>query len=101
MEYFPPALETLIEQFARLPGVGKKSAQRLAFFVLGLPDDDAQAFSDAILDAKKSISLCPVCCSFTEGEGLCPICASSKRDDATVCVVADPKDVAALERSRE
>ena len=62
---------------------------------------DAQAFSDAILDAKKSISLCPVCCSFTEGEGLCPICASSKRDDATVCVVADPKDVAALERSRE
>ena len=59
MEYFPPALETLIEQFARLPGVGKKSAQRLAFFVLGLPDDDAQAFSDAILDAKKSISLWP------------------------------------------
>ena len=53
------------------------------------------------MDAKKSISLCPVCCSFTEGEGLCPICASSKRDDATVCVVADPKDVAALERSRE
>ena len=59
MEYFPPALETLIEQFARLPGVGKKSAQRLAFFVLGLPDDDAQAFSDAILDAKKSAVVLP------------------------------------------
>ncbi|MBO5034546.1 MAG: recombination protein RecR [Oscillospiraceae bacterium] len=101
MEYFPPALEALIEQFARLPGVGKKSAQRLAFFVLGLPDEDAQAFSDAILAAKKSISLCPVCQNFTEGEGLCPICQSSKRDETTVCVVADPKDVNALERSRE
>lgn len=101
MEYFPPALEALIEQFARLPGVGKKSAQRLAFFVLGLPQEEAAAFSEAILTAKRSISLCPVCCSFTEGEGLCPICQSSKRDETTVCVVADPKDVAALERSRE
>ena len=101
MEYFPPALEALVEQFARLPGVGKKSAQRLAFFVLGLPDEEAHAFADAILTAKKSISLCPVCQSFTEGNGLCPICRSSKRDESTVCVVADPKDVAALERSRE
>ena len=101
MEYFPPALEALVEQFARLPGVGKKSAQRLAFFVLGLPDEEAHAFANAIVTAKKSISLCPVCQSFTEGNGLCPICRSSKRDEATVCVVADPKDVAALERSRE
>ncbi len=101
MEYFPPALENLVEQFARLPGVGKKSAQRLAFFVLGLPDEDASAFADAILAAKKSISLCPVCRNFTEGEGLCPLCQSSKRDGSTVCVVADPKDVNALERSRE
>ncbi len=101
MEYFPPALEALTEQFARLPGVGKKSAQRLAFFVLGLPDEEARAFAEAIVTAKRTISLCPVCRSFTEGEGLCPICASGKRDEATVCVVADPKDVAALERSRE
>lgn len=101
MEYFPPALEALVEQFARLPGVGKKSAQRLAFFVLGQPDEEAQAFADAIVAAKKSISLCPVCQNFTEGEGLCPICQSAKRDEATVCVVADPKDVNALERSRE
>ena len=101
MEYFPPALESLVEQFARLPGVGKKSAQRLAFFVLGLPDEDAQTFADAILAAKKSISLCPVCQNFTEGEGLCPICQSARRDETTVCVVADPKDVNALERSRE
>ena len=101
MECFPPALEALTEQFARLPGVGKKSAQRLSFFVLGLPDEEARTFADAILEAKKSISLCPICCSFTEGEGFCPICQSSKRDEGTVCVVADPKDVAALERSRE
>ena len=101
MEYFPPALETLVEQFARLPGVGKKSAQRLAFFVLGLPDEEAQAFADAILAAKKAIALCPVCQNFTEGDGLCPICGSSRRDEATICVVADPKDVNALERSRE
>lgn len=101
MEYFPPALETLVEQFARLPGVGKKSAQRLAFFVLGLPDEEAKAFSDAILSAKQSIKMCPICCNFTEGEGLCPICRSSKRDESQVCVVADPKDAAAIERSRE
>lgn len=101
MEYFPPALEALTEQFARLPGVGKKSAQRLSFFVLGLPDEEARAFAEAIVTAKRTISLCPVCQSFTEGEGLCPICQSSKRDESTVCVVSDPKDVAALERSRE
>lgn len=101
MEYFPPALEALTEQFARLPGVGKKSAQRLAFFVLGLPEEEAQAFADAIVNAKRSIALCPVCQNFTEGEGLCPICRSARRDESTVCVVADPKDVNALERSRE
>ena len=101
MEYFPPALEALVEQFARLPGVGRKSAQRLAFFVLGLSDEEAHAFADALVAAKGSIALCPVCRNFTEGEGLCPICASSKRDGSTICVVADPKDVVALERSRE
>ncbi len=101
MEYFPPALEALTEQFARLPGVGKKSAQRLAFFVLGLPEEEARAFADAIVTAKKAIALCPVCRNFTEGDGLCPICRSSRRDETTICVVADPKDVNALERSRE
>ena len=61
MQYFPPALEKLVEQFARLPGVGRKSAQRLAFFVLSLPEEDAREFADAIVAAKTSISLCPVC----------------------------------------
>ena len=101
MEYFPPALERLVEQFARLPGVGRKSAQRLAFFVLSLPEEEAAAFADAIVSAKSAIHCCPVCQNFAEGDGLCPICASPKRDQSILCVVADPKDVIAIERSRE
>lgn len=100
MEYFPAPLEKLVEQFASLPGIGGKSAQRLAFFILGLPEAEAKDFAEAILDARRSITCCPVCQNFTSG-GLCPICSSPKRDGATVCVVADPRDVAAIERSRE
>ena len=100
MEYFPAPLEKLTEQFARLPGIGGKSAQRLAFFVLGLPEEEAEEFANAILDAKKSVTTCPVCQNFTAG-GLCPVCASSKRDGSVICVVASPRDVAAIERSRE
>lgn len=100
MEFFPAPLEKLTEQFARLPGIGRKSAQRLAFFVLGLPMEEAQTFADAIVDAKKSVTLCPVCQNLTTG-GLCPVCASPKRDSGTICVVADPRDVLAIERSRE
>ena len=100
MEYFPAPLENLVEQFARLPGIGGKSAQRLAFHVLSLPMEEAQAFADAILEAKKTVTCCPVCRNLTAG-GLCPICASPKRDGSTICVVADPRDVAAFERSRE
>ena len=68
--------------------------------MLNLPQDKAQAFADAILEAKRSVTLCPVCQNLTSG-GLCPICASPKRDDTTICVVADPRDVVAIERSRE
>ena len=100
MEYFPAPLERLVEQFARLPGIGGKSAQRLAFHVLSLSDAEAEAFAGAILEAKRTVTCCPVCRNFTSG-GLCPICASPKRDGTTVCVVADPRDVAAIERSRE
>ena len=101
MQYFPPALERLVEQFNKLPGIGSKTAQRLAFFVLSLPEEDAAAFAQAILDAKSSIACCPICQNLTEGDGPCAICRSPKRDAATVCVVADPKDVKAMERSRE
>lgn len=101
MEYLPPALETLVEHFAKLPGVGRKSAQRLAFHILGQSDEDAEAFAQAILNAKKSIHCCPVCQNLTEGDGPCSICSSSRRDHSLICVVADPKDVMAMERSRE
>ena len=100
MEYFPAPLERLVEQFARLPGIGGKSAQRLAFHVLSLPEEEARAFADAILEAKRGVTLCPVCRNLSAG-GLCPICASPRREEDLVCVVADPRDVAALERSRE
>lgn len=100
MEYFPAPLEKLVEQFARLPGIGGKSAQRLAFFVLSLSADEAKEFADAIIDAKENVTCCPVCQNLTAG-GVCPICSSPKRDKSTVCVVADPRDVVAIERSRE
>ena len=101
MDYFPPALENLVEQFAKLPGVGRKSAQRLAFYILGRSAEEAQAFADAIVQAKGSIGYCPKCQNLTQGERLCALCSSSRRDQNTVCVVADPKDVIALERARE
>ena len=101
MQYLPPALENLVEHFAKLPGVGVKSAQRLAFYVLSLPEEEAAAFAQAITSAKATIHCCPVCQNLTQGEGPCPICASTRRDTATICVVAGPKDVVAMERSRE
>ena len=100
MEYFPAPLEKLVEQFARLPGIGGKTAQRLAFHVLELPLEDAQNFADAILEAKRQVHTCPVCQNLTDRE-ICPICDDDSRDRSTVCVVAEPKDVIAMERSRE
>ena len=100
MEYFPAPLEKLVEQFAKLPGIGGKSAQRLAFYVLGLSQSEAQEFAQAILDAKQNVTCCPICQNLTAG-GVCSICASQKRDTSIVCVVADPRDVIAIERARE
>lgn len=100
MQYFPTALQELADQFARLPGIGGKTAQRLAFHVLSLPTEDAQAFADAIMDAKKTVHACPVCQNLTDRE-ICPICDDAMRDRGQICVVAEPKDVIAMERSRE
>ena len=100
MEYFPAPLEKLVEQFARLPGIGGKSAQRLAFYVLGMPEQEALSFADAIVQAKKSVGTCPVCQNITD-KALCPICDDESRDHSTICVVAEPKDVIAMERSHE
>jgi len=100
MLYFPAALQDLADQFARLPGIGGKTAQRLAFYVLGLPMDEAQNFADAIIAAKNTVHTCPVCQNLTDRE-VCPICDDEMRDQSVICVVAEPKDVIAMERSRE
>lgn len=100
MQYFPAALQELADQFARLPGVGGKTAQRLAFHVLEMDTQDAQAFADAIIESKKAVHTCPVCQNLTDRE-ICPICDDPARDHSLVCVVAEPKDVIAMERARE
>ncbi|MBO6010967.1 MAG: recombination protein RecR [Oscillospiraceae bacterium] len=100
MNVFPRPLDVLVEKFAALPGVGRKSAQRMAFYVLGLPDADAEAFADAIREAKRTVHRCKVCQNLTDSE-VCPICSGTRRDDAVICVVTDPKDVVAMERGRE
>lgn len=100
MQFFPAALQELADQFARLPGIGGKTAQRLAFYVLGLPLEDAQSFADAILEAKRTVHTCPVCQNLTDRQ-ICPICDDDMRDHSVICVVAEPKDVIAMERSRE
>lgn len=100
MSFFPASLENLIDKFASLPGIGRKSAQRLAFYVLGLPESEARDFAAAIVDAKSSVHCCKVCQNLTEGE-LCSICASDRRDKSTICVVSEPRDVLSIERGHE
>ncbi|MBQ6997219.1 MAG: recombination protein RecR [Oscillospiraceae bacterium] len=100
MQYFPAALQELSDQFARLPGIGGKTAQRLAFYVLSLPKEEAQSFADAIVKAKEAVHTCPVCQNLTDRE-ICSICDDDTRDQGLICVVAEPKDAIAMERSRE
>ena len=100
MHYLPAALQELTDQFARLPGIGGKTAQRLAFHVLELPYEDAQAFAEAILSARNAVHTCPVCQNLTDSD-ICPVCSDTMRDQSVICVVAEPKDVIAMERSRE
>ncbi|MBQ8078773.1 MAG: recombination protein RecR [Oscillospiraceae bacterium] len=100
MKFFAPSVENLIDEFAKLPGIGRKSAQRLAFHVLNLPKEQAQSFANAIIKAKETVHTCPKCQNLTDQE-LCPICANPARDSPIICVVADPKDVIAFEKTRE
>ena len=100
MSFFPASLENLIDKFASLPGIGRKSAQRLAFHVLSLPEEEARAFADAITDAKASVRCCRICQNLTEGE-ICSVCASDRRDKSTICVVSEPRDVLSIERGHE
>lgn len=98
--YHVPPLEQLVEQFERLPGIGHKSAQRLAYHILSLSKDEAEAFGKAITNAHEKIHYCRVCCNLTDGD-LCPVCRNDNRDRSIICVVEDPRDVFALERTNE
>ena len=93
-------LVILSEQFAKLPGIGMKTAQRLAYAVMSMSDEDARKFSDAILSVKKDVGYCKVCCNLTEND-ICPICDDLNRDKSLICVVESPKDVSAFERTNE
>lgn len=98
MAALPAPLKRLVEQLSRLPGIGEKSATRLAFFVLRGDEAYAQALADAISELKREIRLCPMCLGFTEREP-CDLCSDPRRTDEVVCVVEDPADVMALERA--
>ncbi len=93
-------LTNLIEQFERMPGIGHKSAQKLAFYVLGMPDEEAKRFAENILLAKEKIHRCKVCCDLTDND-ICSICEDEQRDHSVICVVESSKDVIAIERTRE
>lgn len=93
-------LNELISQFERLPGIGKKTAQRLAYSILEQPPERAERFAEALVNARKKIHFCKVCQSFTDLE-VCSICDDIKRDKSVICVVAEPKDVMAIEKTRE
>ena len=93
-------LARLVEQFERLPGIGYKSAQRLAYYVLGLSDEEVKQLSNSILEAHNKIHTCKVCCNLTDQE-LCSICSNPSRDHSTICVVENPRDVVAMERTRD
>lgn len=100
MSLYIEPIEVLSEKFRRLPGVGKKSAVRMAFSVLELTDEEAEAFATAILDAKRNVKICSICGNMTDSD-ICAVCSDEERDHTTVCVVEDARDVIAFERVRE
>ncbi|MEE3428823.1 MAG: recombination mediator RecR [Ruminococcus sp.] len=93
-------LEKLVEQFEKMPGIGYKTAQRLAYYVLNMPKTEARDFSEAIIDAHEKIHYCKVCCNLTDSE-LCPVCRNEKRDKSVICVVETPRDAMAMEATDE
>lgn len=100
MNYYGNTINHLIGQLSRLPGIGDKSAQRLAFYIINMSNDEAKALSDAILSAKKQIKYCSVCCNLTDSDP-CSVCSNAKRDKSTIMVVEDPRDMAAYEKTGE
>jgi recombination protein RecR len=100
MARYSPTIARLISELGKLPGIGSKSAQRLAFHLLAQPQDRVEALAEAILEARRSTRLCSVCCNLTDQDP-CDICASPGRDRTIICVVENPRDVAAMERIHE
>ena len=98
MNIYGGEVNRLIEELSHLPGIGSRSAQRLAFYIINMPDDRAQALSEAIVNAKKKIKYCKECYTITDNE-LCPICSAPGRDHKTIMVVESPRDMAAYERT--
>ena len=97
---YPLPIARLIEEFSKLPGIGKRSAERLAFHILKQPVESAERFSNALIEAKKKITFCPVCQSLTDATP-CSICSNPKRDHSLICVVENPKDILAMEKTKE
>ena len=100
MARYSPSVAKLISELGKLPGVGPKSAQRLAFHILAMQQEDVKSLSDALMEARTSTRLCSVCQNFTDSE-VCPICSDPKRDKSTICVVENPRDVSTMERMRD
>ena len=100
MERYSPSVQNLISRLSSLPGIGGKSAQKLAFHIISMSETDAKALADSISEARKLTKRCNVCQNFTDTD-VCPICSDSRRDDTTVCVVESPRDVSAFERMHE
>ena len=100
MENYSEPIDRLINEFSKLPGIGRKTAQRLAFHVINMDIKDITGLSKALVDVKNEIKYCSVCCNISDSE-VCPICANSHRDPSTICVVEDPRDVAAMERTKD
>ena len=100
MENYSEPIDRLINEFSKLPGIGRKTAQRLAFHVINMDIKDVTGLSKALVDVKNEIKYCSVCCNISDSE-VCPICANSHRDPSTICVVEDPRDVAEMERTKD
>ena len=100
MSYYSPSIEKLIESFEKLPSIGHKTAQRLAFYMLDLSNEEAEEFTNSILNAKKNLHFCSKCFNISDTNP-CNICSNPKRDQSTICVVEDVRDVVAMERTHE
>ncbi|MDR3037165.1 MAG: recombination mediator RecR [Coriobacteriales bacterium] len=92
------SIQKLLDEFERLPGIGPKSAQRIVYWLLNAPSGDATRLADAIVEVKQAVHFCPQCFNYAEGD-LCAICADGERDHSTICVVSEPRDVSAIERT--